>query len=25
MHAMSERDECYMLQGKVQIDDAYLG
>jgi transposase-like protein len=25
MHAMSERDECYVLQGKVQIDDAYLG
>ncbi len=21
---MSERDECYVLQGKVQIDDAYL-
>ena len=25
MHAMSERDECYVLHGKVQIDDAYLG
>ncbi len=25
MHAMSERDECYVLQGKVQIDDAYFG
>jgi hypothetical protein len=25
MHAMSDRDECYVLQGKVQIDDAYLG
>ena len=25
MHAMGERDECYVLQGKVQIDDAYLG
>jgi hypothetical protein len=24
-HAMSERDDCYVLQGKVQIDDAYLG
>jgi hypothetical protein len=25
MHAMSERDEGYVLYGKVQIDDAYLG
>jgi transposase-like protein len=24
-HAMSERDNCYVLQGKVQIDDAYFG
>jgi hypothetical protein len=25
MQAMSEREEAYLLQGKVQIDDAYLG
>jgi len=25
LRAMSERDECYVLQGKVQMDDAYLG
>jgi len=25
MRAMSEREEAYVLQGKVQIDDAYLG
>jgi hypothetical protein len=23
--AMNERDDCYVLQGKVQIDDAYFG
>ena len=25
MQAMSEREEAYLLRGKVQIDDAYLG
>jgi hypothetical protein len=25
MQAMSEREETYVLQGKVQLDDAYLG
>jgi transposase-like protein len=25
MQAMSEREESYVLQGKVQLDDAYLG
>lgn len=25
LRAMSVRDECYVLQGKVQIDDAYFG
>jgi len=25
LRAMSERDEAYVLQGKIQIDDAYLG
>ena len=25
MQAMSEREETYLLRGKVQIDDAYLG
>jgi len=25
LRAMSERDECYVLQGKVQMDDAYFG
>jgi hypothetical protein len=25
LRAMSERDDCYVLQGKVQIDDAYFG
>jgi transposase-like protein len=25
MRSMSEREEAYVLQGKVQIDDAYLG
>jgi transposase-like protein len=25
LRAMSERDDSYVLQGKVQIDDAYLG
>jgi hypothetical protein len=25
LRAMSERDESYALQGKVQIDDAYFG
>jgi hypothetical protein len=23
--AMSERDDCYVLQGQVQMDDAYFG
>jgi transposase-like protein len=25
MHAMAAREECYVLDGHVQIDDAYLG
>jgi len=25
MHAMAQREEQYVLEGKVQIDDAYLG
>jgi len=25
LRAMSERDECYVLHGKVQMDDAYFG
>ena len=25
LRAMSERDECYVLEGRVQMDDAYLG
>ena len=25
LRAMSERDDCYVLQGKVQMDDAYFG
>ncbi len=25
MQAISERDTLYTLQGKVQVDDAYLG
>jgi hypothetical protein len=25
LRAMSERDECYFLQGKIQMDDTYLG
>ena len=25
LHAMSERDECYVLHGEVQMDDAYFG
>lgn len=25
LRAMSEQDECYVLQGKVQMDDAYFG
>jgi len=25
MQAMCEREEAYLLRGKVQIDDAYLG
>jgi transposase-like protein len=25
LRAMSERDECYVLHGKVQLDDAYFG
>lgn len=25
MQAMTERDACYTLSGKVQVDDAYLG
>jgi transposase-like protein len=25
LRAMSERDECYVLQGKVQMNDAYFG
>lgn len=25
LRAMSEQDECYLLQGKVQMDDAYFG
>jgi hypothetical protein len=24
-HTLSERDKCYVLQGTVQIDAAYLG
>lgn len=25
MQAISEREEAYVLRGKVQVDDAYLG
>ena len=25
LRAKCERDDCYVLQGKVQMDDAYLG
>ena len=25
LRAMTERDEAYVLRGKIQIDDAYLG
>jgi hypothetical protein len=25
LRAMSERDECYVLQGQIQMDDAFLG
>ena len=25
LHAMTERDEAYLLRGKIQMDDAYLG
>ena len=25
LRAMTERDEAYLLRGKIQMDDAYLG
>jgi len=25
MQVMAEREECYVLEGKVQVDDVYLG